>query len=84
MNPPRVELEYAIRTCLKKLGVNTKIPKSAFTGKKRKSASENGETPKPVAEKKKAGQPARKRRKPRQRITEAAVVADAAEVVELV
>ena len=84
MNPPRVELEYAIRTCLKKLGVNTKIPKSAFTGKKRKSASENGETPKPVAEKKKAGQSARKRRKPRQRITEAAVVADAAEVVELV
>ncbi len=38
MNPPRVELEFAIRTCLKKLGVNTKIPKSAFTSKNVKNA----------------------------------------------
>ena len=53
MNPPRVELEYAIRTCLKKLGVNTKIPKTAFTGKKRKSTAENEETPKAVKERKK-------------------------------
>ncbi|MBO4758471.1 MAG: polynucleotide adenylyltransferase PcnB [Spirochaetaceae bacterium] len=36
MNPPRVELEFAIRTCLKKLGVNTKIPKSAFSAKEQK------------------------------------------------
>lgn len=35
MNPPRVELEYAIRLCLKKLGVQTKIPKNAFTAKKK-------------------------------------------------
>jgi poly(A) polymerase len=60
MNPPRVELEYAIRTCLKKLGVNTKIPKSAFTGKKRKSDAENEERPKPAKERKK---PAPRRKK---------------------
>jgi len=36
MNPPRVELEFAIRSCLKKLGVNVKIPKSAFSTKEQK------------------------------------------------
>lgn len=41
MNPPRIELEFAIRTCLKKLGVNTKIPKSAFTNKSVKNAAAN-------------------------------------------
>ena len=39
MNPPRIELEFAIRTCLKKLGVNTKIPKSAFAAKNVKNAN---------------------------------------------
>lgn len=35
MNPQRTELEYAIREVLRKLGVTMRIPKSAFTTKKR-------------------------------------------------
>lgn len=46
MNPPRIELEYAIRVCLKKLGVNTKIPRSAFLQKeKRKTEKSNTNAP---------------------------------------
>lgn len=35
MNPQRTELEYAIRDVLRKLGVTMKIPKSAFSNKKK-------------------------------------------------
>ncbi|MCR4940618.1 MAG: polynucleotide adenylyltransferase PcnB [Treponemataceae bacterium] len=35
MNPQRSELEYAIRTVLKKLGISIRIPKDAFSKKKR-------------------------------------------------
>jgi poly(A) polymerase len=34
MNPKRTELEYAIRTVLKKLGISIRIPKDAFTKKR--------------------------------------------------
>lgn len=35
INPQRTELEYAIRATLKELGVSIKIPKNAFSDKKR-------------------------------------------------
>jgi len=35
MNPQRTELEFAIREVLRKLGVKMRIPKTAFTSKKR-------------------------------------------------
>ena len=34
MNPQRTELEYAIRTVLKKLGISIRIPKDAFSKKR--------------------------------------------------
>ena len=37
MNPQRTELEYAIRACLKRLGVAIKIPKDAFRGRSKKN-----------------------------------------------
>lgn len=55
MNPPRVELEFAIRTCLKKLGVNTKIPKSAFSAKEQKKDKKTAAQDKPKKQKKPAG-----------------------------
>ena len=39
MNPQRTELEYAIRLALRKLGVTIKIPKDAFSQRKRKHAA---------------------------------------------
>ncbi|MCR5724855.1 MAG: polynucleotide adenylyltransferase PcnB [Treponema sp.] len=35
MNPQRTELEFAIRTSLKKLGVGVRIPKNAFSGREK-------------------------------------------------
>ena len=52
MNPPRVELEFAIRTCLKKLGVNTRIPRSAFSAKEQKKAEKTATQDKEKSEKK--------------------------------
>ncbi len=40
MNPPRAELEFAIRTCLKKLGLSVRIPKNAFLPEKKKRTAE--------------------------------------------
>ena len=35
MNPQRTELEFAIREVLRKLGVTMRIPKTAFSNKKK-------------------------------------------------
>jgi poly(A) polymerase len=46
MNPQRTELEYAIRACLKRLGVSIKIPKDAFRGHLTKNKVDSCKTPK--------------------------------------
>ena len=71
MNPPRVELEFAIRTCLKRLGVNTKIPKSAFSAKdqkknKKASLQEKDKSEKKAKAKKAAKSSAKKKTQPSQ------------------
>lgn len=83
MNPPRVELECAIRLCLKKLGVNTKIPRSAFVPKTKKHKDEP-KAAAPVKDKEAAGEKkARKRKRRRakkatdEKILNAALVSEA-------
>lgn len=61
MNPPRIELEYAVRLCLKEGGLNLRIPRSRERkGEEQFAAQEvDAKLPSPGS----SGRPARKRRR---------------------
>lgn len=63
MNPPRVELEYAVRFCLKEGGLNVRIPRSRERKGEEQFAAQEAEArlPSPGG----SGRPARKRRRRR-------------------